>query len=50
MNAKGEPTERLSEKSQFVLVLRLVIEISGKVTGELVDPLSRRRQRKRYAR
>jgi hypothetical protein len=45
MTTKGEPTDRLSAKRQFVLVLRLVVEIDGKVTGELVDPLSQRRQR-----
>jgi hypothetical protein len=43
---KGEHLmERLSEKRQFVLVLRVVVEVDGKVNGELVDPLSERRQR-----
>ena len=42
---EGDPTDRLSAKHQFVLVLRLVIEVDGKVTGELMDPLLRRRQR-----
>jgi hypothetical protein len=42
---EGDPTYRLSAKRQFVLVLRLVVEVDGKVTGELVDPLSQRRQR-----
>jgi hypothetical protein len=45
MAAKGEPADRLSAKRQFVLVLRLVIEADGKLAGELVDPLLRRRQR-----
>jgi hypothetical protein len=43
---QGEhPTERLSARRQFVLVLRVVVEVDGKVNGELVDPLSERRQR-----
>jgi hypothetical protein len=42
---EGDPTDRLSAKHQFVLVLRLVVEVDGKVTGELVDPQSSRRQR-----
>lgn len=42
---EGDPTDRLSEKRQFVLVLRLVVEVGGEVMGELVDPLSQRRQR-----
>ena len=37
--------DRLSAKRQFVLVLRVVVEVDGKVTGELVDPLTHRRQR-----
>lgn len=45
MAAKDEPADRLSAKHQFVLVLRLVVEVDGKVTGELVDPLSQRRHR-----
>ena len=42
---EGDPTDRLSAKRQFVLVMRLVVEVDGKVTGELLDPLSQRRQR-----
>jgi hypothetical protein len=42
---EGVPPDRLSAKHQFVLVVRLVVEVDGKVTGELVDPLSQRRQR-----
>jgi hypothetical protein len=42
---EGEPTDRLSAKRQFVLVLRLIVEAGGHVRGELVDPLSQRRQR-----
>jgi hypothetical protein len=43
--AMGDPTDRLSAKREFVLVLRLIAERDGKVRGELVDPLSQRRQR-----
>jgi hypothetical protein len=42
---KGDPTERLSARRQFVLVLRLLVEVDGSVQGELVDPVSERRQR-----
>jgi hypothetical protein len=42
---EGEPTDRLSEKRQFVLVLRLTVEAGGNARGELVDPLSHQRQR-----
>lgn len=42
---EGEPTDRLSEKRQFVLVLRLIVEAAGSVRGELVDPVSQQRQR-----
>jgi hypothetical protein len=42
---KGDLTDRLSEKGQFVLVLRLNVEADGQVRGELVDPVSQRRQR-----
>jgi hypothetical protein len=41
---EGDP-ERLSAKRQFVLVLRVVVEVGGKVTGELVDPVSEQRRR-----
>jgi hypothetical protein len=41
----GDPTDRLSAKRHFVLVLRLVVEVDGKVMGELVDPLSDQRER-----
>jgi hypothetical protein len=41
----ADPTDRLSAKREFVLVLRLIAESDGKVRGELVDPLSQRRQR-----
>ena len=43
--AEGDPADKLSAKRQFVLVLRLIVEVDGKVWGELVDPLSERRQR-----
>jgi hypothetical protein len=42
---EGDPTDRLSAKRQFVLVVRVVVDDSGKVTGELVDPLSEQRRR-----
>lgn len=42
---EGEPTDWLSEKRQFVLVLRLIVEAGGNVRGELVDPVSQQRQR-----
>ncbi len=42
---EGDPADRLSAKHQFVLVLRLVVEVDGKVEGELVDPLKQRHQR-----
>jgi hypothetical protein len=42
---EGDPTDRLSAKRQFVLVLRLIVEVDGKVWGELVDPLSQQRRR-----
>jgi hypothetical protein len=42
---EGEPTDRLSEKRQFVLVLRLNVEAGGNVRGEFVDPVSQQRQR-----
>jgi hypothetical protein len=41
----GNPADRLSAKRQFVLVVRLVVQAHGKVTGELVDPLTLQRQR-----
>ncbi len=40
-----EPADRLSTKRQFVLVVRLVVDVDGKVTAEIVDPVSERRQR-----
>jgi hypothetical protein len=43
--APGDLTDRLSAKRQFVLVLRVVVEASGEVSGELVDPLFNQRQR-----
>ena len=43
--SEGDPTDRLSAKRQFVLVVRVVVEGRGKVTGELVDPLSEPRRR-----
>ncbi|GFG52563.1 hypothetical protein CQY20_09250 [Mycolicibacterium agri] len=42
---EGDSADKLSAKSEFVLVLRLVVEGGGKVTGELVDPVSERRHR-----
>jgi hypothetical protein len=42
---EGDPTEMLSEKDQYVLVVRLNVETNGQVRGELVDPVSQRRQR-----
>jgi hypothetical protein len=43
--AEGDSADKLSAKSEFVLVLRLVVDGGGKVTGELVDPVSERRRR-----
>lgn len=40
-----ESAEQLSATHQFVLVLRLTVDADGKVTGEVVDPVSERRQR-----
>ncbi len=42
---EGDQADKLSAKREFVLVLRLVVEGDGKVTGELVDPVSERRRR-----
>jgi hypothetical protein len=42
---EGDPTDRLSAKRQFVVVLRFIVEVGGDVIGELVDPLSQRRER-----
>ena len=42
---QGDPTDRLSAKRQFVLVVRVGVEAGGKVTGELVDPLSKQQRR-----
>lgn len=42
---EGDPTDKLSAKRPFVLLLRLIVERGGDVMGELVDPLSQRRQR-----
>jgi hypothetical protein len=41
----GNPEDSLSARRHFVSVIRLVVETDGRVSGELVDPLSRRRQR-----
>jgi hypothetical protein len=41
----GDPVDRLSARRHFVLVLRLIVQAHGKVTGELVDPLTLQRQR-----
>ncbi|WP_319453006.1 MULTISPECIES: hypothetical protein [unclassified Mycobacterium] len=43
--AEGDPADKLSAKRHFVLVLRIVVEGGGKVTGELVDPSLDRRRR-----
>jgi hypothetical protein len=43
--AQRDLMDRLSAKRQFVLVLRVVVEASGEVSGELVDPLSNQKQR-----
>jgi hypothetical protein len=43
--AEGDSADKLSAKRHFVLVLRVVVEGGGKVTGELVDPSSDRRRR-----
>lgn len=40
-----EPADRLSVNRHSVLVLRLVVGPNGKVTGEIVDPMSSRRER-----
>lgn len=42
---KGDQGDRLSAKRQLVLVVRLVVEVGGKVTGELVDPVCEHRRR-----
>ena len=42
---EGDPTDKLSAKREFVLVVRVVVEAGGKVTGELVDPFSEQRRR-----
>ncbi|OAN36772.1 hypothetical protein [Mycolicibacterium iranicum] len=42
---EGEPTEKLSAKRQFVLVLRVTVEDNGSISGELVDPLTEQRRR-----
>jgi len=42
---EGDSADKLSAKREFVLVLRVVVEGGGKVTGELVDPVSERRRR-----
>lgn len=36
--------DRLSVKRHAVLVVRLVVEVGGDVTGELMDPLSGQKQ------
>jgi hypothetical protein len=43
--AQRDLMDRLSAKHQFVLVLRVVVEANGELSGELVDPLSEQRQR-----
>lgn len=43
--AEGDSADKLSAKRHFVLVLRVVVEGGGKVTGELVDPSSDHRRR-----
>jgi hypothetical protein len=43
--AQRDLMDRLSAKRQFVLVLRVVVEPNGEVSGELVDPLSEGKQR-----
>jgi hypothetical protein len=43
--AVGKPADGLSTRRQFVSVIRLVVEVDGRLSGELVDPLSHRRQR-----
>ena len=41
---EGEKAESLSATRQLVLVLRIVVEVSGKVSGEIVDPLTEQRR------
>jgi len=36
---EDDPIDRLSAKRQFVLVLHVVVQAGGKVSGELVDPV-----------
>lgn len=43
--ADGDSADMLSAKRHFVLVVRVLVEGGGKVTGELVDPSSDRRRR-----
>lgn len=40
-----DPADKLSATRHAVLVLRLVIDLDGNVTGELMDPLTGRRRR-----
>lgn len=42
---EGDAKDKLSAKREFVLVVRVVVEAGGKVTGELVDPFSEQRRR-----
>ena len=37
--------DRLSTRRQFTLVLRVAVEVSGEVSGELIDPISEERRR-----
>lgn len=44
--AEGDPSaDQLSATRQITLVLRLAVEVMGRLTGEIVDPISNRRQR-----
>lgn len=43
--AEGDSAERLSARRESAMVLRIVVEAGGRVTGELVDPVSQRRRR-----
>jgi hypothetical protein len=43
--AEADPADRLSAKREFFLVLRVAFEHDGRVSVELVDPLSEQRER-----
>jgi hypothetical protein len=42
---EGDAADKLSATHQYALVVRIAVEDSGEVTGELVDPISEKRRR-----